>query len=196
MDLGLKDRVAIVTGSSRGIGKAAALLFGQERTCVAVTFAEQQEKAEEVVAAIKRGGGEAYAVHLDLTSIDSINGAAADVLKRWGRIDVLVNNAVQWGARRPQEAPLFEQLPPDEWQAFLRANTDGPTRRSRRCCRPCGSADGVASSPYPLELPSMGFRGQARIPPRRPRFTVSPARSRRRLDPRAFSLMWSCRASR
>src|SRR4029453_14945956 len=158
MDLGLKDRVAIVTGSSRGIGKAAALLFGQERACVSVTFAEQQEKAEEVVAAIKRGGGEAYAVHLDLTSIDSINGAAADVLKRWGRIDVLVNNAVQWGARRPQEAPLFEQLPPAEGQAFLRGNTDGPyaaiqavlpSMRERRWGRIVTVSSGVAVDGLP-----------------------------------------------
>ena len=63
---------------------------------------------------------------LDIASSASINTAVAAVLKRWGRVDVLVNNAIHWGGRRPFEAPLFEQLPPEEWKASLRANTEVP----------------------------------------------------------------------
>lgn len=73
MDLGLTDRVAIVTASSRGVGRAAALLFGRERARVAVTFFRQREKAEAVVQEIGRSGADACAVELDLTSIESIH---------------------------------------------------------------------------------------------------------------------------
>jgi 3-oxoacyl-[acyl-carrier protein] reductase len=125
MDLGLKQRVAIVTGSSRGIGKAAAVLFGKEGARVAVTFRDQREMAEKVVGEIQRAGGEGLAVGLNLASIESIHAAAQDVLERWGHIDILVNNAVDWGDRTQSNMPPFEELPPEEWRAFLRTNTEG-----------------------------------------------------------------------
>jgi NAD(P)-dependent dehydrogenase (short-subunit alcohol dehydrogenase family) len=126
MDLGLKDRVVLVTGSSRGIGRATAILFGQEQARVAITYVRERVKAEAVVGEIRWNGSEAYALKLDLTSMKSIKSAVAAVVRRWGRVDVLVNNAVQWGTRPPWKAPLFEQWPPDEWKASLRANTEGP----------------------------------------------------------------------
>jgi 3-oxoacyl-[acyl-carrier protein] reductase len=126
MDLGLKDRVAFVTGSSSGIGRAAAVLFSRERARVAVTFRDRPEKADEVVNEIRRAGGEGLAIHLDLASIESIHAAARTVLERWGHIDILVNNAVYWGDRLPSNMPAFEELPSEEWRAFLRANIDGP----------------------------------------------------------------------
>jgi 3-oxoacyl-[acyl-carrier protein] reductase len=126
MDFGLKGRVVIVTGSSRGIGRAAALLFAEEGASVAVTFMRDRERAETVVTEINRVGSDACAVHLDLGSTESINAAVSTVAQRWGHIDVLVNNAVHWGNRAPGNAPLFEQLPPDEWKSSLRANTEGP----------------------------------------------------------------------
>lgn len=125
MDLGLGKRVAVVTGSSRGIGRAAALLFAKEGARVAITYRHEREKALAVVDEIARGGGEAIALPLDLASSDSIRGAMHDVVARWGGIDVLVNNAVAWGARGPWEAPLFEDLPEAEWTALLRANAEG-----------------------------------------------------------------------
>jgi NAD(P)-dependent dehydrogenase (short-subunit alcohol dehydrogenase family) len=126
MDFGLQGRVALVTGSSRGIGKAAALSFGRERARVAVTYRDQRDKAEAVVAEIQQAGGDAMAVALDLGSIDTIQAAVRSILERWERIDILVNNAVQWGSRPPWNAPPFEDLPPDEWRAVLRANAEGP----------------------------------------------------------------------
>jgi 3-oxoacyl-[acyl-carrier protein] reductase len=126
MDLGLQGRVALITGGSRGIGKAAALLFAREHARVAITYRTQRDKAEAVVDDIQRNGGEAMAVPFDLASPDSINAAVASILDRWQQIDILVNNAVQWGTRPPWAAPLFEALPPDEWRATLRANAEGP----------------------------------------------------------------------
>ena len=158
MDLGLHERVVIVTGGSRGIGRAAALQFGRERARVAVTFHEQRTAAEEVAAQIARDGGEAFAVPFDLTSFDSIRAAVAAVIARWGHVDVLVNNAVQWGTRGPWEAPLFEELPADAWQSSLRANLDGhyaaiqavlPTMRARGWGRIVNVSSGIAVDGFP-----------------------------------------------
>src|SRR6266540_979247 len=136
MDLGLEERVALVTGSSQGIGAAAAVLFGREGARVAVTYHQHRAKAEDVVKEIEHAGGEALAVPLDLAAAESIHAAARTVLDTWGHIDVLVNNAVQWGSRLPWEAPQFEELPPAEWRC-------SPGRRyGPRCRAPSGRRRG------------------------------------------------------
>jgi 3-oxoacyl-[acyl-carrier protein] reductase len=158
MDLGLKEKVVIVTGSSTGIGKAAAILFGREGSRVVVTFRNQRDKANVVVEEIERSGGEGLAIALDLTSIESINAAVRSVIKHWGRIDVLVNNAVQWGDRLPWNTPAFEQLAPDEWRPLLRANTEGhyatiqavlPSMREQNWGRIVNVSSGIAVDGLP-----------------------------------------------
>ena len=158
MDLGLSQRVVIVTGSSRGIGRAAAVLFAKEGARVAVTFHDQRKKAEEVVDEIHRAGGEALAVNLDLVSIESIHVAAQFVIKQWGHIDILVNNAVHWGERSLSNMPPFEELPAEEWRAFLRANIDGhyaaiqavlPSMRAKGFGRIVNISSGVAADGVP-----------------------------------------------
>ncbi|NUP12518.1 MAG: SDR family oxidoreductase [Polyangiaceae bacterium] len=140
MDLQLERRVVVVTGSSQGIGRAAALSFAREGARVAVTYKDHRDKAQAVVDIIERAGGEAIALELDLGSAESIHTAVAAVVARWGGIDVLVNNAVQWGTRLPWNMPPFEELPGDEWRALFRANAEGaytaiqavlPTMRAR-----------------------------------------------------------------
>jgi 3-oxoacyl-[acyl-carrier protein] reductase len=125
MDLGLSKRVAIVTGSSQGIGRATALALGREGARVAITYKEHPEKAAEVAQAIAHMGGEALTVGLDLGSAESIHQATRSVLERWGNIDILVNNAVQWGTRPPWNAPLFEEVPIEEWTRLYRTNSEG-----------------------------------------------------------------------
>lgn len=125
MDLGLSERVVIVTGSSRGIGRAAALAFAREGARVVVTFHEHREAAEEVVAEIADLGGEAMAARFDLQDFGTAHSTAEGALGRWGRIDVLVNNAVQWGGRSPFEMPSFEDVPQEDWLRVLRANLEG-----------------------------------------------------------------------
>jgi 3-oxoacyl-[acyl-carrier protein] reductase len=126
MDLNYTERVALVTGGSQGIGAATALLLGREGVRVAVTYREQRSKADAVVAQIKRAGGEALAVPLDLASDRSIHAAVHAALERWGRVDILVNNAIYWGDRRPWETPPFEQEPSEQWLPYLRLNSEGP----------------------------------------------------------------------
>ena len=117
MDLGLAARVAVVTGSSPGIGRAAALLFGSEGARVAVTYHREPDRALAVADEIENGGGEAVATELDLASAGSVSRAVGTALERWGQVDVLVNNAVYWGDRAPWEAPPFEELAAEKWRA-------------------------------------------------------------------------------
>lgn len=158
MDLGLKDRVALVTGSSQGIGKSVASAFAAEGARVAVTYHRERDKASGVVRGIEEQGGEAIAVALDLESPASIHEAVAAVLDRFGRIDVLVNNAVKWGTRLPWNVPPFEELPLDEWTGLLRANTEGaytaiqavlPSMRARSWGRIVNISSGIAVDGMP-----------------------------------------------
>ncbi|MEN3281504.1 MAG: 3-oxoacyl-[acyl-carrier protein] reductase [Solirubrobacteraceae bacterium] len=162
MDLALRERVALVTGSSQGIGAATALLLGQEGACVAVTYREQRDKANTVVRQIQRAGGEALAVPLDLASSASIHAAAHAALDQWGRIDILVNNAVYWGSRAPWDTPPFEEEPPEQWRTYLRLNAEGPytaiqavlpSMRQRRWGRIVNVSSGIAVDGLPGSAP-------------------------------------------
>ena len=86
------NRIALVTGASRGIGRACALELAKWGAKVALA-ARQVEKLEDVAAEIRKGGGEAFVVALDLGSQESIKAAIGNVAKEFGRIDILVNNA-------------------------------------------------------------------------------------------------------
>jgi 3-oxoacyl-[acyl-carrier protein] reductase len=125
MDLGLAERVALVTGSSQGIGRATAELLAREGARVAVTYRNHQDKAEQVAAGIRSAGGDALVLFVDLADDASIAGAVETIVARWGRLDILVNNAVQWGKRPPGSSPMFEEVPAAEWRAILRANVEG-----------------------------------------------------------------------
>jgi 3-oxoacyl-[acyl-carrier protein] reductase len=89
----LKDRVALVTGGSRGIGRAIALALAAEGVSVAVNYRKRESDAVEVVASIERGGSRALAVRADVSINDEVQAMMADVNARLGSIDVLVNNA-------------------------------------------------------------------------------------------------------
>src|SRR5258707_3887785 len=88
----MNNRVAFVTGASRGIGKACALALAEAGARVALG-ARQRDKLEEVAAEIRSRGGEAFVVELDLASDESIKSAFATTAKEFGHVDILVNNA-------------------------------------------------------------------------------------------------------
>jgi 3-oxoacyl-[acyl-carrier protein] reductase len=88
----LKDKVAIVTGSSSGIGKAIALRFGAEGATVVVT-ARRMALCEETVAQIAKNGGEAWAIQTDVADERQVERLIEETIKRYGRLDILVNNA-------------------------------------------------------------------------------------------------------
>jgi 3-oxoacyl-[acyl-carrier protein] reductase len=124
MDYGFSDRVVIVTGGSRGIGRAAALAFARERARVLITFHSDPTRADAVVDQLRSAGAEAAAARFDLGAPDRLSGAAAAALERWGRIDVLVNNAVQWGTGESWGKP-FESLDRTSWMPLVEANFGG-----------------------------------------------------------------------
>lgn len=89
----LTGKVALVTGSSRGIGKAIAETLALNGAKVVINYAGNAEKAAEVVAGIKAQGGEAIAVQADISRISEVAGLFQRVLGAYGKIDILVNNA-------------------------------------------------------------------------------------------------------
>jgi len=89
----LKGRVALVTGGSRGIGRAIAVSLADAGAAVAVNYLERAALAEKVAEAIHRQGGRAIAVGADVSNAASVKAMVADVERQLGPIDVLVNNA-------------------------------------------------------------------------------------------------------
>lgn len=83
----------MVTGASRGIGKAIALKLGSEGAKVVVNYASSADAAEEVAAAIKESGGDAMTVKCNTGSQEEITAMFKTVMDEWGTVDVLVNNA-------------------------------------------------------------------------------------------------------
>ena len=89
----LRDKVVLITGASSGIGAAAALAFGRHGARVAVHYRSRQAEAEKIVAEIVAGGSDAAAFQAEVADSASLDRLSADVHARFGRIDVLVNNA-------------------------------------------------------------------------------------------------------
>lgn len=115
----LQDKVAIVTGASRGIGRAIALALAAEGAQVAVNYASSSGAAEQVVAAITALGAEAMALQADVSQAEQVDALVKAVLDRWGRVDILVNNA---GITRDT---LLLRMDLEDWQAVLDLNLTG-----------------------------------------------------------------------
>jgi NAD(P)-dependent dehydrogenase (short-subunit alcohol dehydrogenase family) len=120
MDLQFDDRVAIVTGGSRGIGRATALLLAREGARVAITY---RSGADDAAAVVARAPERMLAVPLDLADATSIQAAATTVLDRWGRVDLLVGNALDTTGLTLWPPTPFEDVAAAD---FFRANVDGP----------------------------------------------------------------------
>ncbi|MEL6776921.1 MAG: 3-oxoacyl-[acyl-carrier-protein] reductase [Cyanobacteria bacterium J06597_16] len=115
----LADKVAIITGSSRGIGKAAALAIASEGAKVVINYARSSDAADDVVSAIKADGGEAIALQADVSQADDVDAMIKATMDAFGRIDVLVNNA---GITRDT---LLLRMKPEDWQAVIDLNLTG-----------------------------------------------------------------------
>lgn len=89
----LEGRVALVTGGSRGIGRAICLELGRQGARVAVNFRERADAAQEVVEAIRAAGGEAFAVQGNVASPDDATAVVQQTVTNFGGLDILVNNA-------------------------------------------------------------------------------------------------------
>jgi 3-oxoacyl-[acyl-carrier protein] reductase len=117
----LKDKVAIVTGGGVGIGKAYAQGLAKEGAKVVVADIQDVE-AKKVAADIQQSGGDAIAISVDVTSPEKTRSMAEAALKRYGRIDALVNNAGLYSALKKKP---FMEIDPEEWDRVMSVNVKG-----------------------------------------------------------------------
>jgi 3-oxoacyl-[acyl-carrier protein] reductase len=115
----LAGQVALVTGASRGIGRAIALALAAEGAKVVVNYARSSAAADEVVEEIAGAGGEALALQADVSQAAEVDSLIQQTIEKFGRLDVLVNNA---GITRDT---LLLRMKPEEWQAVIDINLTG-----------------------------------------------------------------------
>jgi 3-oxoacyl-[acyl-carrier protein] reductase len=131
----LKNRVALVTGGSRGIGKAIALTLAKAGAAVAVNYRERSEEAASVVDAINRNGGRAAAIAADVAIVDAVKSMIHEVETQLGPIDILVNNAgiaVTRGLDDITEEDFDRTMAVNLKSAFLCTQAVLPGMRARR----------------------------------------------------------------
>lgn len=116
---GVEGRVALVTGASQGIGRACALVLAGAGAKIALC-ARNQQKLDELAAEIAAQGGEAAAFKIDVGSEDEIKTGVQAIVARFGKIDIVVNNA---GVTRDQ---LVMRMKRAEWDEVLNTNLTGP----------------------------------------------------------------------
>ena len=115
----LKEKIALVTGGSRGLGKAIALQLAKDGAQVVVNYATSTDKAEEVVAAIKAEGGKALAMKADVSHLEEVEKMVDTIYEQFGRIDILVNNA---GVTRDE---LLISMEREDWDRVIATNLGG-----------------------------------------------------------------------
>jgi 3-oxoacyl-[acyl-carrier protein] reductase len=114
-----EDKVAVVTGASRGIGRAIALRLASEGAKVVVNYRGNREAADQVVEAIRAAGGEAIALQADVSQTEEAKSLIDTAKETFGRVDVLVNNA---GTTRDT---LLMRMTEEEWDLVIDTNLKG-----------------------------------------------------------------------
>lgn len=115
----LQDKVALVTGSSRGIGRAVALGFAKEGAKVVVNYSSSENAAQEVVKEVRAMGSEAIAVKADVARKNEVEAMFAAASDTFGRLDILVNNA---GFTRPA---MMVKMTEEQWDQVLDIHLKG-----------------------------------------------------------------------
>ena len=115
----LREQVAIITGASRGIGRAIALELAAQGANVVVNYASSGDAAQQVVAEITDAGGSAIALQADVSKLEQVDALLNNTLEKFGRVDILVNNA---GITRDT---LLLRMKPEDWQAVIDLNLTG-----------------------------------------------------------------------
>ncbi len=114
----LKDKIAIITGGARGIGKAAVKKFSSEGATVIIWDVNDQA-AEQTAEEINKTGGKVEYAHVDITSFESVSAAAEAVHNKYKQIDILINNA---GITKDS---TLAKMTPDQWQQVINVNLTG-----------------------------------------------------------------------
>lgn len=116
----LTGKKALITGSSRGIGKGIALAMAKEGADICVTYNSKKDEAEIVVAEIKDLGRDAFAVQVNVSKMEDLDRLFGEIKTKWGKLDILVNNAglVQF---KP-----FDQISEEDWNETINVDLKGP----------------------------------------------------------------------
>jgi 3-oxoacyl-[acyl-carrier protein] reductase len=136
MQISVKDKVAIVTGGSRGIGRAIATTLAAAGAAVVVNYRDNQAAADEVVAAIVAAEGQAIAVKADVSKQADVDALFKAATERFGKVDILVNNA---GITRDG---LLLRMKEDDFDAVIDTNLRGVYLCTRAALRPMSRAGG------------------------------------------------------
>ncbi len=128
--LDLSNKVAVVTGSSRGIGAAIAAVLAAQGAKVVVNHRSSAAGAEAVVKAIKQAGGEAVVIQADVSQFEEAERLIKATIDTYGQIDILVNNA---GTTRDM---LIMKMKPEDWELVLRTNLFSAYNCSKAATRP------------------------------------------------------------
>ncbi|MDP2629795.1 MAG: 3-oxoacyl-ACP reductase family protein [Candidatus Uhrbacteria bacterium] len=115
----LENKIAIITGASRGIGRVAAILLAKEGAKVVVVYRSSQQDAVSVVEEIKKNGSEGLAIKCDVSKAEEVDAMIQEVLAAFGRIDILVNNA---GILVPKS---FDEMTDEIWDRTIDTNLRG-----------------------------------------------------------------------
>ncbi len=119
MKIDLSERVAVVTGASRGIGRAIALKLAQAGASVVVNYQAAEEAADQVVGAITSGGGQAFAVAADVSHAEDAERLLQTAVSAYGKVDILINNA---GINRDN---LIMRMSEADWDEVMRIDLKG-----------------------------------------------------------------------
>src|SRR6202162_4573875 len=148
----LTNKVAVVTGSSKGIGAGIAKGLAAEGAAVVVNYASSKEGAERWVSEIKAKGGKAVAIHRDVSKAKDVQRLFADTKKAFGRLDVLVNNAGVYDF-----APL-EQITEEQFHRMFGTNVLGLILATQEAAKHFGAEGGsvinIGSVASSLTLPT------------------------------------------
>lgn len=125
----LQGKVALVTGASRGLGKAIAIELGKRGAKVAVNYAKSADGANEAVAAIQAAGSEAVTLQADVSDFKAATDLIKATIEKFGRLDILVNNA---GTTRDM---LIMMMPEDDWDFVIKTNLKSAYNCSKAALR-------------------------------------------------------------
>ncbi|GGE41926.1 beta-ketoacyl-ACP reductase [Pullulanibacillus camelliae] len=126
----MEGKVALVTGASRGIGRAIAIALGQNGVKVAVNYSGSEARAQEVVDLIKAAGSDAFAVQCDVSNAQAVQDMVKQVTTTFGSIDILINNA---GITKDN---LIMRMKEEDWDAVINTNLKGVFNTTKAVTRP------------------------------------------------------------
>ena len=149
----LTGKVAIVTGASRGIGRAIAERFAQDGAAVVVNYSQSADQAKEVVVTIAARGGQAVAIQADMSRVPEIRRLFRETIARFGHLDILVNNAATFILK-----PMAE-VTEEEFDTVLALNARGPffaMQEAARVLPDRGRIINISSGATTVGLPGLG----------------------------------------